>query len=170
MRSVSAYMIKQATAENYNDIVRIYNQAVVTGVQTADEKIVSVKEKLSWLELHTGEHYIIYVESINSNIVGYLALSPYRHGRSAFLKTAEISFYVDSQYQRKGIGKKLIEHAISQCSDLNIDALIAILLSCNIASIAILKTFNFEKWGTMPKIAKLKSGDIDHLYYGINLV
>ncbi len=163
-------MIIQASSAHYGDIVRIYNQAVIAGSQTADENTISLKEKLPWLKQHTGDHYIIYVASVDAVIVGYLALSPYRYGRSAFAKTAEISYYLDNNYQGMGIGTKLIQHAINQCSELGIESLIAVLLSCNSASIAILKKFNFEKWGSMPNIANLKNGNVDHLYYGKHLV
>lgn len=166
---VRIIMIVEALSVHYGDIVEIYNQAIVAGSQTADENTVSLKEKLSWLKQHTGEHYIIFVAIIDSEIVGYLALSPYRYGRSAFAKTAEISFYLDQNHQRKGIGSQLMQHAINKCPELKIKALIAILLSCNSASIAILKKFNFEKWGVMPGIAKLKSDTVDHLYYGKHL-
>lgn len=163
-------MITKASSTHYGDIVRIYNQAVIAGSQTADENTVSLKDKLPWLKQHTGDHYIIYVANIDAEIVGYLALSPYRHGRSAFSKTAEISYYIDNNHQGKGIGKQLIEHAINQCKELKIESLIAILLSCNSTSIAILEKYNFEKWGAMPNIAKLKNGSADHLYYGKHLI
>ncbi|MBL4622476.1 MAG: N-acetyltransferase [Immundisolibacteraceae bacterium] len=162
-------MITQASADHYEDIVRLYNQAVSAGSQTADEQPVSLQEKLPWLRLHTGDHYIIYVATIDKDIVGYVALSPYRFGRSAFSKTAEISYYIDNQYQRKGIGSQLIQHAIDNCSELKIESLIAILLSSNLASISVLKKFDFEKWGDMPNIGKLKNGLVDHLYFGKHL-
>ena len=162
-------IIIQASSAHYGDIIRIYNQAVIAGSQTADENTVSLKEKLPWLKQHTGDHYRIYVASIDTEIVGYLALSPYRYGRPAFAKTAEISYYLDNNNQGKGIGTQLIQHAINQCPELKIESLIAILLSCNSASISILKKFNFEKWGSMPNIAKLKNGSVDHLYYGKHL-
>lgn len=161
--------ITQASSSHYADIVRIYNQAVVAGSQTADENTFSLKEKLPWLKLHTGDHYIIYVAIIDTEIVGYIALSPYRYGRSAFSKTAEISYYIDKNNQGKSIGSQLIQYAINQCSELKIESLIAILLSCNSASIATLKKLNFEKWGSMPNIAKMKNGSVDHLYYGKHL-
>lgn len=162
-------MITQASSTHYDDIIRIYNQAVVAGSQMADENTVSLKEKLPWLRQHTGDHYVIYVATIDKKIVGYLALSPYRFGRAAFSKTAELCCYIDNSYQGKGIGTQLIQHAINKCSALKIESLIAILLSSNLASIAILRKFKFEKWGTMPNIAKMKNGSVDHLYYGKHL-
>jgi len=162
--------IQQASSGHYHDIVRIYNQAIAAGYQTADENSVSLEEKLPWLKLHTGDHYIIYIAFINDKVIGYLALSPYRYGRSAFNSTAEISYYLDKKYQGKGIGSQLIQYAIDHCSKLKIETLIAILLSCNTASISILKKFKFKKWGTIPNIAKIKSGKVDHLYFGRHLI
>lgn len=162
-------IITAASSAHYNDIVRIYNQAVARGLQTADENSVSLKEKLPWLKQHTGDHYVIYVACIDSKVVGYVALSPYRYGRAAFTKTAEISYYLDKGYQGKGLGTELIQYAIDQCSDLNIESLIAILLSCNLSSIAVLKKFKFVEWGSMPDIAKIKDKSFDHLYYGKHL-
>ncbi len=162
--------ITPASPSHYPDIVRIYNQAVVAGSQTADENTFSLKEKLPWLKRHTGDHYTIYVAIINAEIIGYIALSPYRYGRPAFAKTAEISYYIDKNNQGKGIGSQLIQYALNQCSELKIESLIAILLSCNGASLATLKKFNFEKWGRMPNIAKIKGSSVDHLYYGKHLI
>jgi len=159
-------MITPATPNHYPDIVRIYNQAIKAGLQTADENPVTLENKLPWLRQHTGKHYIIYVASEKENIIGYIALSPYRFGRTAFIHTAEVSYYIDSGHQGNGIGKQLMQHAIDKCPQLEVESLIAILLACNSASIVLLTKFGFEQWGCMPNIAKLKNGKIDHLYYG----
>ena len=162
-------MIEQASSSEYSDIIRINNQAVVAGSQTADEYIVSIEERRTWLEVHDGNHYIIYVARCDGNVVGYLALSPYRYGRSVFQETVEISYYLDTEYQKQGVGTELIGYAINQCSKLKIKTLVAIMLSCNNASERVLKKFNFQKWGSMPNIAKVGSGYVDHLYYGRHL-
>lgn len=166
-------MIKLAGPEYYDEIIEIYNQAIVTGVQTAERDQVSVDDKRAWLDLHDNQHYSIfiatdYVDEVEK-VLGYLALSPYRPGRAAFHHSAEISYYLDKQYQGKGIGTQLVEHAISQCPSLNINNLIAILLSCNTASITLLEKFDFTQWGEMPEIAELNNGLVDHLYFGKKL-
>ena len=162
-------MIEQANPSDFAQIVRIYNQAIAAGSQTADEVEVSLEEKRPWLEKHTGEHYIIYVMRETDKVIGYLAVSPYRYGRSVFRETAEISYYLDKDYQGKGVGTALIDYAIDQCPALNIKTLIAIMLSCNKASIATMRKFSFHQWGSMPKVAILNGNYIDHLYYGRHL-
>ncbi len=163
-------MITSATPADYPDIVRIYNQAITAGSQPAEEEVVSLEDKLPWLQQHTGDHYVIYVASHNENVIGYLALSPYRFGRSGFTKTAEISYYIDRHHQGNGIGKIFMQYAIEQCPQREIETLIAILLACNTASIALLEKYEFKQWGCMPNIAKLKNGGVDHLYYGRHLI
>ncbi len=159
-------MIRLAQPEHYDAIIQIYNQAIRTGGQTADVDEVRVEEKQTWLEQHDGKHYSIYVAIEDAVVVGYLALSPYRHGRAAFYHTAEISYYLDIEYQARGIGSFLVEHAIAKCPVLKIENLVAILLSCNTRSIKLLEKFGFERWGVMPNIANLKFANVDHYYYG----
>jgi len=44
------------------------------------KQLMKILLKLPLLKQHTGDHYIIYVANIGAEVVGYLALSPYRFG------------------------------------------------------------------------------------------
>ncbi len=158
--------IREATAEDYAGILRIYNQSVLAGGVTGDEKTLSLDERRPWLALHDGRHYCLFVAEEAGSILGYLALSPYRHGRSAFYNTAEISYYIAADSRRQGLASQLMTHALKACSSLEIHSLIAILLAGNDASIRLLEKHGFREWGRMPRIGRLQSGIVDHLYYG----
>jgi L-amino acid N-acyltransferase YncA len=162
-------IIRQAQSKDFPHILRIYNQAVRTGGLTGDEQEILLAQRLPWLEQHTGEHYMIFVAEHDSASLGYLALSPYRHGRSAFYHTAEVSYYIDESHRRQGLAAELMEHALAACEGLQFNTLIAILLSGNQASIALLKKFGFSRWGCMPQIARFKNDIADHLYFGKQL-
>lgn len=162
-------IIRQASAEDYPEIVRIYNQAVSAGGLTGDEHLQTLDKKRAWLEQHNGRHYDLFVAQAGEEIRGYLALSPYRYGRPAFFNTAEISYYVDENYHRQGIASRLLDHALDACEKLEINTLIAILLSGNQASITLLEKNGFREWGCMPQIGRLQNGMVDHLYYGKHL-
>lgn len=159
-------LIRQASANDYPDILRIYNQAVLTGGMTGDETPLSLDERRPWLALHDGKHYSLFVAEDDGNILSYLALSPYRQGRSAFFNTAEISYYIDASARRQGLASQLMEHALQACEALELDTLIAILLAGNEPSMRLLEKHGFSEWGRMPEIGRLKSGTVDHLYYG----
>jgi len=158
--------IRIATVDDWKRIVDIYNDAIATRISTADTEIISVESKEQWLAQHDVDHYPIYVDVRDGVVTGWCSLSPYRLGRPAFRDTAEISYYVSEQCHRNGIGHSLVSHALSDCSRLGIETLVAILLESNLASIGLLRKFGFEEWGRLPKIAEIDGNRYDHLYMG----
>ena len=161
--------IRLAIYSDLNALVEIYNQAIETNRCTADMDIFSVKERISWFDEHQLLEYPIYVYEIDNKVVGYLYFSGYRPGRRAMRYTAELSYYIHNDYQRHGIGTKLMEFAIEKSEELNFKNLIAILLEWNVASIRLLEKFGFKEWGCLPGIADFDGEICSHLYYGLKL-
>ena len=85
-----------------------------------------------------------------------VGLSPEKH----------ISCYLDFSIHGQGIGSRLMEFMLSEAQRLGFRTLVAILLDCNSASIALLKKYGFSEWGRLPEIACLSGCYFDHLYYG----
>ena len=105
-------MIRFATFHDLDRIVDIYNQAVPHKNATADLLPVTAEQKAAWFHEHNRESCPVYVLEINDNVVGWCSLSPYRGGRLALKRTAELVVYVDYAYHGQGIGKRLIRHAL----------------------------------------------------------
>jgi L-amino acid N-acyltransferase len=131
--------------------------------------IFSVEERTSWLEEHLLVEYPMYVYEIDNNVIGYLYFSAYRPGRRAMRYTAELSYYIHNDYQRQGIGTKLMEFAIEKSIQLNFRNLISILLEWNVPSIKLLEKFGFKQWGCLPGIADFDGEICSHMYYGLKL-
>ena len=96
---------------NINDlptIVKIYNQAIISKKATADIYPFKLEQRIDWFNKFDKNNYPIYIVEFNSKITGYATLSPYRTGRVALNKVAEISFYLDYNSLRQGIGSALI--------------------------------------------------------------
>jgi L-amino acid N-acyltransferase YncA len=161
--------IRLAEEKDLKGIVQIYNQAVSAGQRTADIDPVTVEDRKDWFTAHTSDKYPILLAELESEIVGWLSISPYRPGRLALQYTAEVSYYVHFDYHKKGIGSGLLEKAISMCPSLKIKSLFAILLDSNLNSIRLLSNFGFGKWGHMPKIAEFNGIEVGHLYYGLRV-
>jgi L-amino acid N-acyltransferase YncA len=161
--------IRPAQFSDLPRIVEIYNQAVAQKGATADLTPVSVEERRPWFEEHSDNKHPLWVAVGNENILGWCSLSPYRPGRMALRYTAEISYYIHRDYQGKGIGSALIDHAIHQCTTLDIKTLFALLLDINIPSIKILEKFGFVRWGHMPDIAEIEDTTCGHLIYGLKV-
>ena len=160
--------IRTAEIKDLKYLVNIYNEAIVAGERTADTELFSIALRTEWFNSHTNDKYPIYIAEINGKIAGYLSLSPYRPGRKAVSHTAEVSYYIDFRYHRKGIASELLLHAINQCTTLNINILLAIILESNTGSIKLMEKFNFQKWGYLPGVARFGNKTIGHCYYGLD--
>ena len=161
--------IRLAEYKDLEELVEIYNQAIVTHLCTADMDIFKVEERISWFEEHQSLQYPIYVYEIDNKVVGYLYFTGYRPGRRAMRFTAEINYYINNDYQKQGLGSKLMEFAIKKGKELNFRSLITILLVWNFSSIKLLEKFEFKKWGCLPGIADLDGKICSHLYYGLQI-
>lgn len=161
--------IRLAKKEDLPRINEIYNQAVRQRFCTAHLEPVELEEREKWFSAHESSKYPVFVFPDKAGIDGWLSLGPYREDRQALAHVAEVSYYVDRKVRGKGIGSRLLEHALAVAADYGFSVLIAILLDKNPASIALLLKYGFTEWGRMPGIARIGSQESDHLYYGLKL-
>lgn len=158
-----------ANESDWQRIIDIYNQSVLDLGKTADTEKQSIDSRIGWLMEHSHSKHPIILALYEDHIVGWCSLSPHRPGRKALEKTAEISYYVDKQYQGKGIGTYLISDAINYAKKSGIKNLYAILLDINLISINILVKFGFEKWGHLPNVAEINDLICGQFIYGKHL-
>lgn len=162
-------LIRSADRKDLLGITKIYNQAIEAGNVTADIMPLKVKDREKWFKGFDPESYPIYIAVIDGKVVGYCYLTSWRKGREAMRNTAEISFFIDYNYHRQGIGSSLINHTIKNLKSIGKENLIAILLDVNEQSIKILKKFGFKKWGHLPGIAEFNGRKCGNLIYGLSL-
>lgn len=158
--------IRIARLADLEEITEIYNQAVLSEFETADTVKTESKDKLEWFNNHKPDSYPIFVYEMNGKVAGWISISPYRPGRGALRYTVEISYYVNTDYKRKGIGSRLIEFILKKSKELNYKTIFAIILDKNTASINLLSKFDFVKWGHLPNIADFDGVECGHVYYG----
>jgi L-amino acid N-acyltransferase YncA len=161
--------IRLAIKEELPEINSIYNQAVRQRFCTAHLESVGIGERERWFAAHDPAVYPVYVATARQQVAGWVSLGPYREKRQALAHVAEVSYYVDEKMRGRGVGSRLLAHAIRVAPAFGFSVLIAILLSRNPASTALLRKFGFEEWGRMPGIAKIDGELADHLYYGLKL-
>lgn len=162
-------IIRRANIHDLKAIVEIYNQAILTGKSTADLTPVTPNSRVEWFNQHTPDRYPIFIAETENIVAGWISLSPYRSGREALRFTAEVSFYIHTDYQRKGIGTKLLDLIIAEIPKIGIKTIFAIILEHNYPSINLVEKFKFEKWGFLPKVADFMGNEVGHLYYGFRV-
>lgn len=161
--------IRPALFEDLTSIVNIYNQAIRSRKATGNMWEFTVKQRVDWFKTHNLESYPIYVCECDGEVAGYVNLSEYRPGREAMAKIAEVSFFLDEEYKRIGIGSALLEHVIADCPRIGKNTLLAFLLDINVESIGLLKKYGFQEWGRLPKTINIDDKVYDHLIYGLKV-
>ena len=139
--------IRKATIDDIKDITSIYNEAILKTVATFDTEIKSIDEQKSWFKSHSLKNPIIVAE-YNGNIAGWASLSLWSD-RCAYSDTAEISVYVKEKYQKKGIGKKLMQEIVKDGEKSGLHTIIARITSGNELSVKLHKSVGFEHIGIM---------------------
>ncbi|MEN8119660.1 MAG: N-acetyltransferase family protein [Bacteroidota bacterium] len=158
--------IRLAKIKDLVKIVEIYNQAIPSKSSTGDTVLFKPEERIDWFNSHTPDKYPIFVAEIAEKVVGWISISPYRQNRGAFDYTAEISYYIEKKHHRKGIASELLQYAMTQCSALKINTLVAYIMEHNTASIKLMEKFGFERWGVLPNTAIFDGDEFNHTIYG----
>lgn len=162
-------MIRYAVTDDLASITGIYNQAINVGFQTAFTEEFCTEDRVDWFNTHSAEAHPIFVFEKEARIVGWLSVSAYRRGRGALRYAVELSYFIDKDFQRQGIGAHLLSHAVEACRELGYKTLLAIILEPNAASAALLEKFGFEKWAYLPRIADFDGVECSQVYYGLKL-
>jgi phosphinothricin acetyltransferase len=157
--------IRDATAADLPVIVAIYNAAIPGRLATADTEPVSVASRVPWLAAHAPAARPLWVWEADGAIGGWLSFQSF-YGRPAYAATAELSVYIAPTYQRRGIARRLVGHALRRSPALGLTTLLGFVFGHNAASLALFAGFGFERWGRLPRIAVLDGIERDLVIVG----
>jgi L-amino acid N-acyltransferase YncA len=163
----TADFMRMALESDLSQIIDIYNAAVETRFSTADTIQVTIDEKRDWFKKHT-ENRPLYVYEENEKVVAWISFQDF-YGRPAYKQTVEVSIYIHSEFQGKGLGYKLLQECVVKALELKIQTLIGFVFSHNKASINLFKSVGFVKWGELPSIAIIDGNKYDLSIYGQHL-
>ena len=152
--------IREAVQADLPAIIKIYNAAIATRIATAQLEPVTVEQRRHWLKEHSPDRHPFWVLEIDRKIAGWLTLKAFLP-RSAYRGTAEVSVYVDEKFRRRGIGRALLEEAIARAPSLQIRAMVGLIFAHNAPSLKLFGQLGFEKWGLLPRIARLDAHERD---------
>jgi phosphinothricin acetyltransferase len=147
-------IIRDAVEADLPMIVQIYNAAIQGRISTAQLDPVSVEERLPWFREHSSESHPLWVAEIDGQMAAWLSFHSFIP-RSAYRGTSEISVYVNEKFRRLGVGRTLLEKAIAHCPRLEISALIGCIFGHNEPSLRLFERLGFERWGFLPRIARV---------------
>ena len=146
---------RDATQNDLERIVEIYNTTVMSRIVTADTEPVTVASRQKWYEEHSPTKRPLWiVQSSQDEIIGWVSFQSF-YGRAAYDATVEISIYLDTVARGKGLGKEILQYSIGRAPKFGIKTLLAFIFAHNEPSLKLFKHFGFEDWATLPHIAEL---------------
>ena len=134
---------------DYDAVKTIYQQGIDTGNATFETQ---AKEWDEWNSSMLEACRLVAVDK--KQVVGWAALSP-ASSRCVYAGVAEVSLYVASRFQGKGIGHALLSKLISSSENEGLWALQGGIFPENARSIALHKKNGFRVVGIREKLGKM---------------
>ena len=131
-------------------VLAIFQQGIDGQNATFDQEVPTWEK---WNESHFS-HSRFVITNENDEIVGWCALKPISD-RNCFRGVAEVSIYLDQNYQSKGLGKILIRKLILDSEEHDFWTLQAGIFPENKASVSLFQSSGFRIVGTRERISKM---------------
>ncbi len=147
-------IIRDAVEVDLPAIIQIYNATVPTRMVTAELEPTTVEARLQWFREHSPEQYPFWVAESDGRVIGWLDFKRFLP-RCAYRGTTEISVYVDENFRGRGVGQRLLQHAITRAPSLGITALVGLIFGHNEPSLKLFERLGFERWAFLPGVAQL---------------
>jgi phosphinothricin acetyltransferase len=158
-------IIRDALESDLPVIIDIYNATVPTRMVTAELEPTTVQARLPWFREHSPDEHPFWVAENDGRIIGWLDFKKFMP-RCAYRATAEISVYVDEKFRRQGVARRLLEEAIARGPSLGITVLVGLIFAHNEPSLKLFERLGFERWGLLPRIARLDDVQRDLIILG----
>lgn len=144
--------IRVASADDAEAMRAIYNVEVETSTVTFDLVPRSLADQRAWLAARGGAH-IALVAVIDSEVVGFASLSPYKE-RPAYSTSVEDSVYVHRDHQGLGVGRALLGALMEAAQASGYHAVFARIVDGHEASIGLHAAHGFELIGTEREVGR----------------
>ncbi|WP_416730601.1 GNAT family N-acetyltransferase [Fictibacillus sp. JL2B1089] len=145
----SSYFIDNMHTNDWTHVRNIYLQGIATGNATFQQEAPSWNE---WDKSHLS--CCRFVVRSSDRVSGWAALSAIS-SRCVYAGVAEVSVYVDPDYQGKGLGSSLMKILIEDSEKNGIWTLQAGIFPENQSSIALHKKWGFKEVGTRERIGEM---------------
>jgi L-amino acid N-acyltransferase YncA len=153
------FVHRDAVVGDLPRIVEIYNLAVATRESSCDLEPIPVAARERWFATHSGSRRPIWVaedaDAPARGAIGYLAFEYFMNERPGYYITADLAIYLHPDYQGRRLGTYLLGEAIREAPALGIEVLTGTIFASNVPSLRLFERHGFERWGFMPRVARL---------------
>ncbi len=139
--------IRNMTKADWPQVAGIYEQGIVSHKATFAQEAPSYE---TWDAEH-HKHTRLVAETADGVIAGWVAIAP-SFAREVYSGVAEISIYVHDDFQRKGVGRLLLEAAAAESEKNGIWTLEALIFDDNLPSLELFRKCGYVDLGVRPKL------------------
>ncbi len=140
--------IATLTKDHYPEVASIYEEGMATGIATFETEVPNWE---TWNEKFLP--VCRFVALISEEVAGWCALSAVSK-RQVYKGVAEVTIYVGTKFQKRGIGKQLLTHLVEKSEKAGFWTLQAGIFSENKISIRLHEQCGFRVLGVREKIAQ----------------
>lgn len=179
----SPVTVRAGTPFDASAVASIYNDSLPAGVPANADACARIGGRLlahsrrqplmpelmlSWVAAHQQSGRPLWVAHVEGRVVGWLSLLGFSD-RPACTCAGEVSIYIAQEWQRHGVGRALVEHALKEAPQWGIDRLMAFIWHDNTGSRRLFETCGFEPWGALPGVVWAEGVVRDMLIVGRSL-
>lgn len=156
---------RQAQPGDLEQVVQTYNATVPGRMVTADLEPVTVESRVKWFNEHSPGFRPLLIVEASEGYAGWMSFSSF-YGRPAYNGTAEISIYLEENFQGKGLGKACLLHAEKIAPSIGVHTLLGFIFGHNAPSLRLFYKCGYEKWGHLPRVALMDNIERDLIILG----
>lgn len=166
---MSTPALRPATAADLPAIVAIYNATIPSRMVTADLTPVTVESRRAWFEAHQNPVRPLWVlADAAGTVAAWLSFDTF-YPRAAYDGTAMIAIYVAETHRRSGLGRRMLDEAITRAPALGVHTLLGYIFAHNEPSLRLFETHGFTRWAHLPRVAMLDGAERDLIIVGRRL-
>lgn len=141
------FIIDKMMQTDWEQVIKIYEQGIKTGIATFQTTIPSWEE---WNNMYLKQCRL--VARSGDKILGWVALISVSK-RAHYHGVAELSIYIGNEYKGMGVGKALLEALIKSSEKEGFWSLQAVVIDGNLGSVKLHESCGFRQIGYREKMA-----------------
>lgn len=160
-------MIRSATPDDAARICEIYNHYVLTDIATFEEEPVPVEEMQRRIgDIQKQFFWLVYED--RGEVIGYAYAGKWK-ARAAYRHSVELSVYLSPDRQGHRVGKQLYAELLRRLRDRDVHSVVGGVAGGNEASMALHRSFGFEKVACFRDVGHKFGRWIDVTYFQLLL-
>lgn len=153
------YSLETMSKEHRAPVIDIFNYFVENSYAAYIDRKVDYNFFNMFMSMSMGYPAKV-AKTSDGEVVGFALMHAY-HPAQAFVRTAELTYFIHPQHTRKGIGSNFLDCFISEAQKMGIDNLIASVSSRNDDSLNFHRRSGFEECGRFKKVGRKFGHDFD---------